>query len=1273
MSDLKIITLNVKGINNVVKRQKILSYLKKEKCQVAFLQETHLSELEHLKLRRNWVGQVFYSSYNTKSRGVAILLHKNLPFTLDKVVSDEEGRYVLISGFLYGEHILLGCVYAPNVFEASFFSKLLSAITSFSINYTIIGGDFNSALNSNIDQSTPRPTPSRKSTRLREICNDLELFDVWRVLNPRTRDFTFFSRPHQVYSRIDFFLTSRMILDRTKECTIGIQTLSDHCPVSLIVHPPYRDPASRQWRLNPSLMSSPPFLEYITNKWKFFFSVNKTPGMSPSTLWEAAKAYLRGAIISYTAAQRKESIKNQLELEKLIVKLESDCKRSWSNNSAKQLDAARSALDQLLTKQAESTIFYAKHQFYESGNKPSRLLAQLAKGKQNSNTISSLKDDNNVSHHTSKDINSIMKSFYQKLYSSECGAADQQRKDFLDKITFPSLSEEHRESLCKAITEEEILETIKTLKGGKAPGPDGYGPEFYKKMSKVIVGPLREMYADSLQRGSLPQTLNLANISLILKKDKPPDLCGSYRPISLIAVDSKILSKLLARRIEGLLPLIINPDQSGFVQGRHSITNVRRLLNVIQYANQRKHKALAVSLDAQKAFDRVEWRYLFDVMERYGLGGNFLKWIQTIYHSPVARVLTNGTCSEPFPLARGTRQGDPLSPLLFAVALEPLAEAIRSHQDIEGVSLSTGGSPHKIALYADDIILFLSSPKRSVPTVLSIVNAFGAISGYKINQSKSEAMPLGTLTQSDTPNNFPFKWTTSGFTYLGIKVSPNLKDLSRLNLAPVITAVKRDLERWHDLPLSFMGRASLLKMNILPRLLYPLQMLPLWVFKKDVKNLEKAFSKFIWHGKRPRQKFKLLQLPTSKAGLAMPNLLFYNWSCHARYIWEWLQAYLQNKICVDSWGCSSNSLWALVTGDEDKIHRDIRDNPIIYNSIRVWRQINLYAGRGNVKSLLTPISSNHEFRPGCTSPIFKTWHSVGLRVLGDLFRDGVLMSFQQLQTQFNLPREHFFGFLQIRHFINSLQLPTPLRPLYSKTEKFLCNCSKVSHFISSFYSLLYSLDSQELPSIRKWERDCNNEYIEDDWQEAIDSIKKVYTCNRLRETQYKIFHRLHLTPVLLNKMDRSISPLCTKCKTDLGTYYHYFWECKRISRFWGHVARELSDIFKVKIKKDPGAFLLGLPSKEINLTPVQFKLLDKLLLSARKCILINWIKDNPPTVQMWYREIFGVLPHERLEASHRSNEASFHLVWNPLLNYFPAEISRILLKAQCPIDWTDLR
>lgn len=139
---------------------------------------------------------------------------------------------------------------------------------------------------------------------------------------------------------------------------------------------------------------------------------------------------------------------------------------------------------------------------------------------------------------------------------------------------------------------------------------------------------------------------------LILNKNKSPDRCESYRPISLIIVDAKLLSKLLVRRLEGILPLLINPDQTGFIQNHFSSTNIRRLLNIIQYSNQTNYKTYVISLDAEKAFDRIEWTYLFNILERFGLGEGFIEWIKTICKLPEACVITNGVQSSAFPLQR---------------------------------------------------------------------------------------------------------------------------------------------------------------------------------------------------------------------------------------------------------------------------------------------------------------------------------------------------------------------------------------------------------------------------------------------------------------------------------------------------------------------------------------------------------------------------------------------------------------------------------------------
>ena len=334
------------------------------------------------------MGQVFYSSFNSKSRGVAILLHKRLPFTLEKCIKDNEGRYVIISGFLFGERLILGCIYSPNTFEASFYSKLLADLSSNTSPLVILGGDMNACLEPELDQRPVKSTcPSRMAKATKALCCDLNLYDTWRILNPKMKDYTFFSRPHNSFSRIDYFFTSRQVLDRVRTCSIKAMALSDHSLVGLELTPPYYDPAARHWRLNPSLLSNPTFVSMLEEHLTLFFSTNDTSEVSASTLWETAKAYIRGVIISYTSAKRKETLRQQLELESQVSALEREFKHSLSKSSRLKLDAARSALDNLLTQKAETAIFYARHRLYESANKPGRLLACLARGRVESNVM----------------------------------------------------------------------------------------------------------------------------------------------------------------------------------------------------------------------------------------------------------------------------------------------------------------------------------------------------------------------------------------------------------------------------------------------------------------------------------------------------------------------------------------------------------------------------------------------------------------------------------------------------------------------------------------------------------------------------------------------------------------------------------------------------------------------------------------------------------------------------------------------------------------------
>jgi len=233
----------------------------------------------------------------------------------------------------------------------------------------------------------------------------------------------------------------------------------------------------------------------------------------------------------------------------------------------------------------------------------------------------------------------------------------------------------------------------------------------------------------------LTPTMNSANIIVLLKTGKDPTLPASYRPISLINVDLKIICKALAGRLEKITPYIIHPDQTGFIKGRHSSSNMRRFINLIDYSNINNLETIIVSLDAEKAFDRVNWKFLFATLSKFGFGSTFINWIKILYKSPNARVRTNDQTSPSFSLQRGTRQGCPLSPSLFAIFIEPLAMAIRQNQHIKGIwSLK---NEHKISLYANNVLLFLQNSRTSFSETITLINKFSSLSDYSINWSKS--------------------------------------------------------------------------------------------------------------------------------------------------------------------------------------------------------------------------------------------------------------------------------------------------------------------------------------------------------------------------------------------------------------------------------------------------------------------------------------------------------------------------------------------------------
>lgn len=176
-----------------------------------------------------------------------------------------------------------------------------------------------------------------------------------------------------------------------------------------------------------------------------------------------------------------------------------------------------------------------------------------------------------------------------------------------------------------------IVEVIGSLPSSKSLGPDGFAAEFFKCYTAEVAPLLLNMYNEAMEKGELPPTLSQALITLKLKKDKDPTECKSYRPISLIPVDVKILSKILANRLDSVITSLVHGDQVGFIHGRSGADNIRRFINIIWAMADVNLPVAAISLDAEKAFDHVEWGYLFETLKTFGFGSSFLKWIKLLY------------------------------------------------------------------------------------------------------------------------------------------------------------------------------------------------------------------------------------------------------------------------------------------------------------------------------------------------------------------------------------------------------------------------------------------------------------------------------------------------------------------------------------------------------------------------------------------------------------------------------------------------------------------
>ena len=1154
--NLQLLTLNVRGIRDRVKRNNIFAWCKSKGGDIIFLQETYsTADVEQL-WRSEWEGSMFFSHGTNHSRGTLILVSPNLKFKIDEILLDNEGRYILLKGELRKVKILLGNCYFPTrdkeKMQIEFLDKLDTHISKLyePSNYLILGGDFNIIMNGKLDYMGPKDISKNKyNEKLEDLLRRLDLEDVWRKRHSDKKEFTYRQNWPMVQSRLDYWFCSSSMLKLVDKCDILTSITPDHSCVSLRLKN-LADNFSfgkSYWKFNNSLCADPEFVNMLNNKIVELKEQLSSEIQDKLVLWDYLKMKLRNIIMKYSKEKAKQRRKEIEKLELEINNLENQLLNSPLKVIVDEIEEKRALLNSLHDYSRQGLKIRSRAEWSEEGETKTQYFEQLLKSNKRKSVIKEVYNENKDIITETNEILKIIKSFYEKLYS-DCDVLEDINKIFLDEI--PKLSEESKTFCEGKLTKNECYEVLKEMKVNKSPGNDGFTVEFYITFWPTLGETLVETLNEAYNRGELSTSQKQGVITLIEKEGKDSMHIKNYRPITLLNVDYKILSKILAKRIQEVLPEIIHHDQVGYMKKRN-IGEAVRIIDDILFNSLTKPNGFLVAVDFEKAFDSVAHAFLFKILQRFGFGDSFRSWVKVLYTDISSCVMNGGNSTGYFKIKRGVRQGDPLSPYLFLLAIEILAGAIRKDNNITGFQF--GHNEIKQIMYADDISLFVKD-EQSIRRLQYTFDEFGKISGLKINKGKTNFLWLGE--EKSIPDINLFGNFVQEIKILGIYFCLDVKVKENLNFKEILSKIKRLLGWWKERDLTLMGKIHLMKTFALSKLNYvsSLIVVPQWVFSE----VEKITFEFLWNGK-DRIKRNIMYQNYEFGGMKMTNFRLF---VKAQRI-MWLKRLLYGEKQV-GWKLYFDFSFRTLGGrllfmcDFDSSVLTCKAPPFYLEIVKAWLDIDKHRHAEN--DPLNPILFNNKhIRIAGKMFFYRDLYEAGICRVQDILDNGQLKP---------LPYFHTLGLcfktdevLKINDICNAI--PKTWRE--STTEG---TFQKVD--LTNFNLILkmsgQKTDLQLLKSRRIYEvmvkdlqssyilhiKDDHNRYDYSDKEKRDIFIKprNATLIRKHREFQFMLLHGAVYTRERLMDFGFELDNLCSFCQREPETYLHLFLQCDKVKSLW---------------------------------------------------------------------------------------------------------------------------
>ncbi|GAB4814242.1 hypothetical protein N2152v2_001288 [Parachlorella kessleri] len=879
---LRLLSLNVNGLREPAKRRTLFGEFQRGRWDVLCLQEAHtVSAQEVATWAQEGAGMgmplrvgCFANALTSQSCGVVTLVKDTAPLTASRLATAPGGGRLLDVVLMYAgmELSVVNC-YAPCSHEdrPAFFTEALAAALP-PDRPVLACGDWN-FVPGEADVVGVLGAGSHRQVgalQFEEVQVGHGLVDAWRHLHPDGPGVTHVAANGTGSSaaRLDRWYVAAPLLPWVRACDIVHGLPGDHLGVELVLQPPVTLPCGKgRWRLPLPLLQDKVYCTGVVDRVHGFLAAHPLQaGYDARQRWEGLKACLTQFSMAHTLHARAAATQQRRQLLQSVQAAQ----RAYSAHPTvpgllHAYTAAQQRLQQHEAAAAGKRAAAASVLWHCYGEQPTKWFHSLGRKVMLHQPIPAVFDPLDREA-PAADMSSPAGIATALQHASSFFSADSAGGLFRPVPTDPAAQAQLLEAVDKQLSEAsakrtlgpkedgslttgEVEKVFPALPRGVSPGLDGLPYEFYLHFWGTLAEPFLAMANEALREGEgveqqpdtpvLPRSMLVGLIVLIHKGGgKEARDLASYRPITLLNCDYRLLARVLCSRLAGPLGSVVDATQTAFLPGRWIGDNVLYHLEEVQYLLEADGmEGCVVLLDFEKAYDRVVRGWIYQVMQRMAFPEPAVRWVRIMLAGTVARVSLNGHYTAPFPVRCSVQQGSPLSTVLFNITVQPLAAHLRQRLAagaLHGIPLPDGSLAPPSHQHADDTSLHLRSP-GDVAVALAPVGSVGLhcrASGARLNPSKSNGLRVGPHPERDpvtgvcAVSGVLFPPPQAPIRHLGIFLSTDPAAGHAKSFAGLLHGVRETAALWRQHHLSWLGRAYVAEQVLASKVTYHATFVP---------------------------------------------------------------------------------------------------------------------------------------------------------------------------------------------------------------------------------------------------------------------------------------------------------------------------------------------------------------------------------------------------------------------------------------------------------------